>query len=264
MKNPKFKKAASRFASKEIIAFDLDETLTQSKADLDPEMASLFCSLLAKKIVAVVGGGKWLQFQNQLIAHLSCTKTQLENLFLLPNSGGSFYGFRAGRWTALYKNPLTRKEKTQIFSGFRQVFLDFNYLVPLKVSGQVLEDCESQITFSALGSQASLDQKKAWNTQNPTLRFKLQVILKKYLPNFEIRIGGLTSIDVTKKGIDKAYGLHQLMKLLQISKDKIVYVGDSFFVGGNDHVIKGIGIDIVKVKNPEETKFFIQSLISSL
>jgi phosphomannomutase len=37
------------------------------------------------------------------------------------------------------------------------------------------------------------------------------------IPEFSVRIGGSTSIDITKPGIDKAYGIRKLRDLLSVS-----------------------------------------------
>ena len=41
-------------------------------------------------------------------------------------------------------------------------------------------------------------------------RKKIQAILEKTIPEFSVRLGGSTSVDVTKPGIDKAYGIRKL------------------------------------------------------
>ena len=46
-----------------------------------------------------------------------------------------------------------------------------------------------------------------------------------------MRLGGATSIDVTKPGIDKAYGIKKLQETLGISIKEMIYVGDALFVG---------------------------------
>ena len=48
-------------------------------------------------------------------------------------------------------------------------------------------------------------------------------------------MGGSTSIDVTKPGIDKAYGIRKLRDLLGISLKEMIFIGDALFVGGNDY-----------------------------
>lgn len=247
-------------SAKKIIMFDLDGTLTKSKAVLDREMASLLCKLLEKKIVAVIGGGNYSQFKKQFLGYLRCAKAQLENLFILPVSGGSLYKQRNDKWQQIYKNALTAKEKAKILTAFRKSFQDIHYASPKKVYGKVIEDRGSQITFSALGQKAPLSKKKEWNTKTD-MRLQLKTALEKYLPDFEIRLGGLTSIDVTKKGIDKAYGIRQIMKLLFVSKKEIVYVGDALYKGGNDYAAMQAGVATIEVKNAEETKTLIRSIL---
>lgn len=263
IKNTKLCKQARLLSKKKIIGFDLDGTLTQSKVAIDKEMTSLVCQLLEKKIVIVMGGGSYSQFKNQFLSFLKCTKAQLKNLFILPVSGGSLYKYQSDRWVTIYKCTFTVKEKTKILAAFKKAFRDINYVSSQKIYGKIIEDRESQITFSALGQKAPLDKKKEWNREND-VRPQLKASLKKYLPNFEIRIGGTTSIDITKKGIDKAYGIMQIIKLLSVFKKDIVYVGDALFKGGNDYAVKRIKIVTVNVLNYKETKNFIHCLLSVL
>ena len=75
-----------------------------------------------------------------------------------------------------------------------------------QVWGEVIEDRGSQITFSALGQQAPLEQKDKWDPDF-TKRKKIKAILDTLIPEFSVRMGGATSIDITKPGIDKAYGI---------------------------------------------------------
>ena len=71
--------------NKELIVFDLDGTLAESKAQMDAEMVDIFTELLAVKKVAVIGGGKYAIFKLQLISALkNCPKELLKNLSLFP------------------------------------------------------------------------------------------------------------------------------------------------------------------------------------
>lgn len=263
IKNIKLCRQAHLLSRKKIITFDLDGTLTKSKTALDKEMSSLLCQLLEKKIVGVLGGGSYFQFKNQLLAFLKCTKAQLKNLLILPVSGGSLYTYQSGRWVMVYEHTFTEKEKTKILTAFKKAFRGIGYISPQKTYGKVIEDRKSQITFSALGQKAPLDKKKEWNTKND-IRPKLRAALAKLLPDFEVRIGGITSVDITKKGIDKAYGIRQIMKLKALSRKDIVYVGDAFFKGGNDCAVKRTKVVTIAVADHEETKIFIRCLLLAL
>ncbi len=252
-------KQASNLSKKKIIAFDLDGTLAESKTVLDKEMAKIIGNLLEKKIVAIISGGAYPQFEKQLLPNLKHTKS-LENLFLLPTSGSSFYHFKNEKWQLVYENLLNKKEKEKIEKGFEEAFLKINYQHPKKVYGKTIEDRGSQFTFSAVGQGAPLEVKQNWNkTQDK--RSQIQKILQQQLPKFEIRLGGLTSVDITKKGIDKGYAIEQIVKILKTNKDEIAFVGDAIYEGGNDHAVVRTGIETVEVSGPEETKYFIRSLL---
>lgn len=51
-------------------------------------------------------------------------------------------------------------------------------------------------------------------------------ILDRLMPGFSVLLGGATSIDVTKPGIDKAYGIRKLRDVLGISLKEMIFVGD--------------------------------------
>jgi HAD superfamily hydrolase (TIGR01484 family) len=259
----KLQEKAASLTSKKVLVFDLDGTLTKSKANLDQEMASLLCELLKKKVVAVMGGGSYAQFKNQFLKYLKCSKEQLKNLYLLPVSGGSFYSYRHGGWHLEYNYAFKAKEKKKIFYAFKLALRDISYNPPQKTYGKIIEDRHSQITFSALGQKAPLEKKKEWH-EKADIRPQLQKALKKYLPEFEIRLGGLTSIDITKKGIDKAYGIKQLAGFLSLPKGDIVYIGDALYRGGNDYAVRKAKVDTLQIKDEEETKQFIRFLLLSL
>ena len=256
-------KHAREVSSKKVIMFDLDGTLTKSKANLDKEMAVLFCKLLEKKKVAIIGGGNYGQFTNQFLAYLPRGPGWLKNLLILPLSGGSLYSYQDGKWKQEYHHSFSAKEKAKIIHAFKKAFREIKYSEPSKVYGEIIEDRGSQLTFSALGQRAPLAKKKLWNEKSD-IRPELKVLLGKYLPDFEVRLGGLTSVDITKKGIDKAYGIQQVTKLWPISKKETVYIGDALYKGGNDHVVKRAGVATIKVKDAEVTKILIRSVLSRL
>jgi hydroxymethylpyrimidine pyrophosphatase-like HAD family hydrolase len=71
----------------------------------------------------------------------------------------------------------------------------------------------------------------------------------------------ICTIDITRKGINKAYGIMRLVQYLNITIDDVLFVGDTLFYGGNDYPAKTTGIDCISVKGPEETANLIKSLL---
>ncbi|MBI5004609.1 MAG: HAD-IIB family hydrolase [Candidatus Lloydbacteria bacterium] len=246
----------------DIIIFDLDKTLSESKVPLDPDMSALLCALLRVKKVAVISGAAFKQFEAQFLRHLTCPPEILKNLFLLPTNGASLYEYKDG-WTRLYHFAFTDKEKKKIFDAFEKAFEKTNFQKPEKTYGTLIEDRDTQITFSGLGSDAPLSLKEPWDPDHAK-RKALAAALAEELPDFSISIGGATSIDVTRKGVDKAYGIAELMSRFGYEPKRVFYVGDALFPGGNDASVISLGVKYQSVEKGGvgETKHIIREILS--
>ena len=248
---------------RKVIMFDLDGTLTESKSSLDSEMALLLRELLRKRYVAVSSGCSFQQFKTQFLSKLR-RKTNLRNLFLFPtcSASGYFYDTRLRRFSKAYSNLITKQDVKRIVQAFDRVFKEIHYVQPRKTYGPILENRGSQVTFSALGQKAPLQLKKKWDP-NQKKRLTIRKMLKKYLPDFEISIGGTTSIDVTKKGVNKTLCVKKLKEHLGVDKKDMLYVGDALFKGGNDYIMRSANITCKPVLNPNETKRMIRRIIQT-
>ena len=245
---------------KRLIVFDLDGTLAASKAPVDGEMSGLIHALLGVVRVAVISGGAWPQFESQVLSGLPRDE-RLAALSLLPTCGTQFFAYERG-WRKLYSEDLTPDEKRKIIAAL-QGALKAADLGADEVWGDVIEDCGSQVTFSALGQQAPLDAKAHWDPDFAK-RKRIKAALDAVIPEFSVRMGGATSIDVTRLGIDKAYGLRKLRDVLGIALDEMMFVGDSLFVGGNDYPAREAGVACIRVRDPDETKRVIETLLACL
>jgi hypothetical protein len=245
---------------KKLIVFDLDGTLAASKSPLDAEMSLLLHDLLRVTKVAVISGGAWLQFEKQVLSHLPQDEL-LARLSILPTCGTQFFEYARG-WKRLYAEDFTVDEKEKIVSSLNKAVATAAFPVE-KTWGETIEDRGSQITYSALGQQAPLEEKEKWDS-DLAKRKKIKTILDTLIPEFSVRIGGSTSIDVTKPGIDKAYGIRKLSSILGISVKEMVYVGDALFVGGNDYPAEQAGAISIPVQGPRETKRVIEAIIACL
>ncbi|MBI4017886.1 MAG: HAD-IIB family hydrolase [Candidatus Aenigmarchaeota archaeon] len=246
--------------NKKLIIFDLDGTLSVSKTPMDKEMSELLVALLRKKDVAVISGGSYAQFEKQFLKSLDCPHELLKRLHLFPTCSTSFYRYQNG-WKNIYQETLAPEEKKKIVDAFTKALPEAAYVKPETPYGDILEDRDTQITFSGLGQQAPIELKEKWDPDHKK-RLYIKGFLDGYLPQFEVTVAGTTSIDVTRKGIDKAYGIAQMVKHLRIRKEEMLFVGDALFEGGNDYPVRATGVECVQVANPEETKRLIRSLIS--
>ena len=243
----------------DLIIFDIDGTLTRSKSLIDKEMVGLICQLLEKYKVAIISGAGYGQFQWQILDQLSCPQELLKKLYLLPVDG-TVMCFDEGSWRCEADEELSEQEKSEIRKAFDQALEKTGISKPEKIEGDLVEDRGSQMNFSALGQKAAVEPKEKWDPDN-SKRIRIVEILKELLPNFAFHIGGTTSIEVTRPGVDKAYGLRKFSQSSGITFDKMLYFGDKLFEGGNDAPVLTLGIECLAVKGPEETKVAIRELL---
>jgi phosphomannomutase len=185
----------------------------------------------------------------------------LLNLSLLPTCGTKFYRFDAG-WKQLYSEDFTAEEKDTVIRALRRAVESAGFGAQ-RIWGEQIEDRGSQLTFSALGQLAPLDVKKTWDADFAK-RKALKATLDKLIPEFSIRLGGTTSVDITRLGIDKAYGIRKLRDILGVSIGEMIFIGDALFPGGNDYPAKEAGVATIQVRHPNETKRVIEAIIACL
>jgi phosphomannomutase len=245
--------------------FDLDDTLSESKSAITPEMAEALRNLLAHASVAIITGGMISQIIKQVVDHLP-EPSNLSSLYLLPTSGGSLHTWddSTKSWEKQYDSNLPDGTFTNVERIFEDTLPQYNDIldIPRTLYGPQLEDRGSQISFSALGQQAPSDIKKKWD---PDHRKRLAILpdLEAALPDLEVRIGGTTTIDISLKGRDKAYGITQLYEYTGSDISRGLFIGDSIFPGGNDYAATKTEITTQKTSSPEETIRMIQNYLQS-
>jgi HAD superfamily hydrolase (TIGR01484 family) len=253
---------------KKLIAFDLDGTLADSKSPVTERMSTDLRNLLDKFQVCVISGGKFQQFEKQLLSNLKATPAQLERLHIMPTCGTRYYRYDAAKnsWQEMYAENFTDEQKVKIIDALNKGFDDLGYREKT-IYGDCIEDRGSQVTFSVLGQdivdvlgKEGVRQKEEWDPDNKK-KLELRDYIAPLIPEFEVRVGGVTSIDVTKKGIDKAYGMKKLMEMLKIDKQDILFIGDRLQEGGNDYPVKVFGIDSLEISHWQETASAIEAIL---
>jgi HAD superfamily hydrolase (TIGR01484 family) len=247
------------FRKKKIIVFDLDGTLAESKQSLDTETSKLLSELLSVKKVAIITGGGFPQLQKQVISVVPFDSNKFKNFYIFPTKGAMMYEFDGKNWQKVYEKILSKDDKKKILDAFDKVYKEVDFL-PKKHFGNLLEDRESQFTFSALGQDAPVELKRVWDP-DASKRKILKEHLDKYLPDFAVEIGGTTSLDITQKNIDKAYAIEQICIYLNMKIDDILFIGDAIFEGGNDYSVIKTKVDNIDVDNYNETKKIIRDII---
>ena len=248
--------------TKKLIAFDLDDTLAVTKSPISDKMGELLVKLLDKYEVCIISGGKYEQFKVQVINRLEANHLQLRKLHIMPTCGTRYYRYDEidNKWQKQYSEDLDDKAKKKIIEVLEQEAKGLG-MWREKTWGDIIEDRGSQITYSALGQQAPAEEKYKWAEEFAEAKKKLRLAVAEQLPGLEVRLGGSTSVDITKIGIDKAYGMQKLIDELYISKEDILFVGDKLEEGGNDYPVKAMGIDTIAVDKWEECALVVETLI---
>ncbi len=239
--------------SRKVIVCDLGGTLAPSRSPISKDMAEVLCHILSKHSLVIVSGEIFSQFQDKVLSQLPCGGELLKNLSLFPTMGSSSYVYDSqnNTWKKLYDEKMTLPERQKIIAALNEVMklsgIDFS-----EHYGDLIEDRESQVTFSGMGHSAPIEIKEKWD-KDLSKRQRMIAMLNKKIPDFEIRVGGSTSIDINRKGIDKAYAIKKIKELLKAGDDDIVYIGDSLYKGGSDEVVTSTGVDFIQESNPNET-----------
>lgn len=243
---------------KRLVAFDLDGTLAESKQAIGADMAEWLARLLEVAAVAVISGGDWPQFEKQVVSRLP-ENADVSRLYIMPTTGTKLYR-HDGSWKPVYAELFDADERDAILKALDSATADLKHE---KTWGEQIEDRGSQITFSALGQEAPLDAKKAWD---PDLakRKHIQAVMREALPDLSINIGGSTSIDVTRKDVDKAYGMRKLADHSGIALDDMLFLGDAIYPGGNDDPVRAMGVDSIKVRDVAETMTAVAAIVACL
>lgn len=253
---------------RKVIAFDLDNTLAESKSQIMDVMAEALGRLLAKYDVCIISGGRFEQFEKQVISRLAVTKAQLGRLHIMPTCGTRYYRYDVveSKWVMMYHNDLTQEQKKRIRVAFEKGAKQLG-LWEDKPYGEIIEDRGSQMTYSALGQdiadmlgEEGIRRKYAWDPDMKK-RNQLRDLIAPELEDVEVRVGGITSIDVTLPGVDKAFGMRKLIEELDISQDEILFIGDMLQEGGNDYPVKAMGVDTITVRSYQDTPYVIEGIL---
>ena len=244
---------------KQLIAFDLDGTLAESKRPLDHDMARALAGLLEVTEVAIISGGDWPQFEKQVISQLAGA-ANLTRLWIMPTTGAKLYRFQETEWREIYADTFDSGTRNMIMEAIRKAVEDAELCLG-RIWGRQIEDRGTQVTFSALGQEAPIEEKKDWDPDF-TKRKALQAALCKALPDVSVKIGGATSIDVTRNGVDKGYGLRRLADHSGVPLTAMLFVGDAIYPGGNDYPAREAGVDTISVREVAETRTVISAITS--
>ncbi|CAN7371142.1 HAD-IIB family hydrolase [Microbacterium sp. LjRoot45] len=246
-----------------LVAFDLDDTLAPSKSAISPRMGELLLALAERVDVAIISGGQLQQFTAQVVDRLpEADAASLGRFHLLPTCGTQYYRIEGDGIRTVYAHALTDDEKQRALTAVEEEARRLG-VWESDTWGDILEDRGSQITFSALGQKAPVDAKTAWDPDGAK-KNALRDAVAARVPDLEVRSGGSTSVDITRRGIDKAYGMRQLAEQTGIPLDDMLFVGDRLDEHGNDYPVLAMGVTCHAVTGWEDTVTYLEALLPTL
>ena len=244
-----------------VVAFDLDNTLARSKKPMKDDMAERFSLLTTLIPVAVVSGGKYALVTSQITDRLTAEANRF-HLHLMPTSGTRYYRWDGGAWEQVFARDLSSEDRAKAIAS-----LERNAKAQGVWSGtpwgERIEDRGSQITFSALGQNAPVEAKEAWDPTNEKKNRLAQAVATD-LPHLAVRSGGSTSVDISARGIDKSFAVQELARILGKDVHQIIFVGDRMDPDGNDYPAAVAGTRAVRVTGPADTVMLCDDIIESL
>lgn len=275
---------------KKVLSFDIDQTLNIAKTPIPTEIAELLVKCLDHFEICPISGQKFDQFLIQIVDRLveaGATPEQLSHLHLFVAQGTQYYRYNNGktrgndiisvttfpkdekydqsRWEQVYNFPLTDDEVKKITEAIERAARELGYWEEdkLKDGDEIIENRLSQVTFSALGQKAGTEEKYAWD---PDCKKREQIVkkAKEMAPEFDFEIGGTTSINAFKPGMNKQFGMSHLLENLDVEKSDILYFGDMTQPGGNDYPVVEMGIETISVRSHEDTAYALRGILGVL
>ncbi len=187
------------------------------------------------------------------ISRLIRSKEINQEHHILATSGASYFIHDGKNTRNVYEVELSNQDKGAISNALEMLIGKYN-IIPLTSRKDQIQDRISQITFSALGRNAPIELKDAYD-KDKSKRKEFRRFLRKYLPEdkFNITIGGTTSMDITDSKVDKGYGIERFVQHNRLTFDDIIFYGDKLEEGGNDHSVRRNGIRCIRVNGVEDT-----------
>jgi phosphomannomutase len=232
--------------NKKIIIADVDETICESCQLVSDEMAEVISNLVTRGYEFAFISGTGLKSLQRMIS------SKLNNKHhILATTGTNYALMNNKEEEKIYNHSLSIEEKKEIIKAFDKLITNFNIQSMTSKEDQV-QDRESQITLSAIGRHAPKELKATYDPEGRIRQGWVEFLEKDLGNKYDIKIGGTTSVDITKKGLDKEWGIRKFLKHHNINPESVIFFGDKLYPGGNDLPASNV-VDCISVKNPKET-----------
>ena len=223
-----------------VFAFDLDGTLTQHKTPLGDKNRAILEKLAEKHTLLMVGAGTCVRIHNQMGGF---------PMDIIGNYGMQYgeYNAETGEIEVLKSEcaPVDREEVLRRAEMIREKYNLHDF------AGETLEfHPTGALTFPVLGTKANIEDKLAYDPDRSKRRVMYEYVCNLF-HDYRVVIGGSSSFDIIPGEYGKYNALMKYLTERGMTKEDVVYCGDDYMEGGNDHDVLAGGIPFVKVDNYE-------------
>ncbi len=240
------------YKNKEIFIFDVDDTLAESFGPIYPVSAKIICSLLCsgKTVIFATCRSKEL-IEDRVLAELPCGSKYFNQIYLQPTGGAAMYKWQNNTWVEEYAERMSDSENNKIIRIYKKALKAID--PQLTNNPYALDKDGTMLSIAALQPGSPREERATWDPNQEKRKKIIDLILAEVdVDGLDVNVGGASSINIARSGVDKAYGINKLFKILKLDKSKALFVGDGIYPGGNDYCILQTGIDTVRADSPED------------
>ena len=232
---------------KNIIITDVDDTICETCQQISPQMAEQISKMIKKGYeFAFISGTKNEDLRKMISSRLK------EKHHLLATTGTNYDLVEKDKGELKYNFSFSSTEKEEILAALDKVVTHFE-IKPMTSTEDQIQDRESQITLSAIGRHAPIDIKKRYDPTGEKRKIWVEFLTQHLnTQKYDLNIGGTTSIDITRKGLTKEWGIRTFLKHNNFHPNQVLFFGDKLHPGGNDYPATKV-VDCIAVKNPNDT-----------
>lgn len=249
---------------KPVIALGVNNTLTASRRPVSRELCRMIQSLLRYYTVCILSGDTFEQIDSVLLSQLDISHRQREHLVVLPTNGMRVYKYsaRTQRWRLLYNETIDAAERKRIIAAITQAAKALD-MWPERPRGEVIEDRGSQVSFAALGMNATATQKYYWAEQHERNRSDLCRKVARMLPEYDVKLSGMTSLDVRPQLQRRNRTLLRSLNQLGLLDRPLVYVGGVKSSDALRGVFRHRNVQIITVEGAQDTRYVLDGVLAT-
>ena len=234
----------------QLVAFDLDGTLTQHKTKLDAKNRSVLDRLARKYSLVMVGAGQCMRIFNQMEQY---------PLDIIGNYGLQYAAYNPETASLEIKRdevlPCDRESVEKRVTMLREKY-GFT-----RFAGENVEFHPSGcVTFPILGTLAQAADKLAFDPDRSKRR-KIYAEVCDLFPEYVVFVGGSSSFDMAPKPYNKYYALDLYCKEKGIAHDEVIFVGDDYGMGGNDESVYRSDFGFICVDDYTKLEEYVKNIL---